>query len=42
MLIFSPHVAFPLEAFVHLYAAKNVLFSIQSNEIGQFGDPAIS
>ena len=28
---FSPHVAFALEAFVHLYAAaKNVLFSIQS------------
>ena len=29
---FSPHVAFALEAFVHLYAAaKRVLFSIQSN-----------
>ena len=33
MLFFSPHVAFALEAFVHLYAAaKNVLFSIQSNK----------
>ena len=33
MLIFSPHVAFALEAFVHLFAAaKNVLFSIQSNK----------
>ena len=31
---FSPHVAFALEAFVHLYAAakKNVLFSAQSNK----------
>ena len=30
---FSPHVAFALEAFVHLYAAaKNVIFSIQSNK----------
>ena len=30
---FSPHVAFALEAFVHLYAAaKNVLFSTQSNK----------
>ena len=33
MLFFSPHVAFALEAFVHLYAAaKNVLFSIQSKK----------
>ena len=33
MLFFSPHVPFALEAFVHLYAAaKNVLFSIQSNK----------
>ena len=33
MLFFSPHVAFALEAFVHLYAAaKKTLFSIQSNK----------
>jgi len=33
MLIFSSHVAFALEAFVHLYgAARNALFSTQSNK----------
>ena len=33
VVFFSAHVAFALEAFVHLYAAaKNVLFSIQSNK----------
>ena len=34
LFFFSAHVAFALEAFVHLYAAaeKKVLFSVQSNK----------